>query len=148
MIQRITLLLLAVCLGAHAQSAGKAPLPRILISADGHAFETATGQPFVPFGLTYYGSGTGWAPQVWKKFDADATRRDFVRLKELGVNCVRVFLSYGSFYQQPGKLEPEGLAKFDQFLSLAEEQRIYVHPTGPDHWETQEKYLKLQNIKV
>jgi hypothetical protein len=48
---------------------------------------------------------------------------------------VRVFLSYGSFYEEPGKLEPEGLAKFDQFLKLAEEIGIYVHPTGPDHWE-------------
>jgi endo-1,4-beta-mannosidase len=56
-------------------------------------------------------------------------------MKELGVNCVRVFISYGSFYEEPGKLEPEGLAKFDQFLKLAEEEGIYVHPTGPDHWE-------------
>jgi len=34
---------------------------------------------------------------VWKQFDADTTRKDFARMKELGVNCVRVFLSYGSF---------------------------------------------------
>jgi hypothetical protein len=135
MIRRIVLLLLGVCLGGRAQGAEKAPLPKILISAEGHAFVTAKGKPFVPFGLTYFRSGTGWAPQVWKKFDADATRRDFVRMKELGVNCVRVFISYGSFYQEPGKLESEGLAKFDQFLKLAEEQGIYVHPTGPDHWE-------------
>ena len=109
--------------------------PKSYISADGHGFETAKGEPFVPFGLTYFRSGTGWAPQVWKKFDADATRRDFIRMKVLGVNCVRVFLSYGSFYEEPGKLEPEGLAKFDQFLKVAEEVGIYVHPTGPDHWE-------------
>ena len=121
--------------GRAAQSAGQAPLPKIQISADGHGFVTAKGKPFVPFGLTYFRSGTGWAPQVWKKFDAEATHRDFIRMKELGVNCVRVFISYGSFYQEPGKLEPEGLAKFDQFLKLAEEQGIYVHPTGPDHWE-------------
>jgi len=118
-----------------APGAAKSPSPKIHISPDGHGFVTATGQPFVPFGLTYFRSGTGWAPQVWKKFDAEATRRDFARMKALGVNCVRVFLSYGSFYQEPGKLDPEGLAKFDQFLNLAEEQGIYVHPTGPDHWE-------------
>jgi hypothetical protein len=138
--RHIVLVLLAVCCGRHAwgdapPSAGQAPLPKIQISADGHGFVTAKGKPFVPFGLTYFRSGTGWAPQVWKKFDAEATRRDFIRMKELGVNCVRVFISYGSFYQEPGKLEPEGLAKFDQFLNLAEEQGIYVHPTGPDHWE-------------
>jgi hypothetical protein len=56
-------------------------------------------------------------------------------MKELGVNCVRVFLSYGSFYQEPGVLGGEGLTKFDEFLALAESAGVYVHPTGPDHWE-------------
>jgi endo-1,4-beta-mannosidase len=137
---RHTTALLILCCGSHAwgaadPGAGKPTLPRIRISADGSSFVATTGERFVPFGLTYFRSGTGWAPQVWKKFDADATRRDFIRMKELGVNCVRVFLSYGSFYEEPGKLKPEGLVKFDQFLTLAEEQGIYVHPTGPDHWE-------------
>jgi endo-1,4-beta-mannosidase len=136
----IGLLLCGLWCCSHAWAANspgptQGPMPKILISPDGHGFVADKGKPFVPFGLTYFRSGTGWAPQVWKKFDAEATRQDFVRMKDLGVNCVRVFLSYGSFYQEPGKLEPEGLAKFDQFLKLAEEQGIYVHPTGPDHWE-------------
>jgi hypothetical protein len=85
--------------------------------------------------VTYYRPGTGWAPQVWKQFDAEATRKDFARMKALGVNCVRVFLSFGSFYRTPGELEEDGLQKFDRFLELAEAAGIYVHPTGPDHWE-------------
>jgi hypothetical protein len=85
--------------------------------------------------MTYYRPGTGWAPQVWKKFDPEATRGDFARMKELGVNCVRVFLTYGSFLMEPDRLSEEGLAKFDQFLEIAEKAGIYVHPTGPDHWE-------------
>ena len=56
-------------------------------------------------------------------------------MKELGINCVRVFLSYGSFYSDPGVLKPEGVEKFDQFLSIAEQAGIYVHPAGLDHWE-------------
>ena len=110
-------------------------LPKVRIARDGRTFGTEDGRPFVPFGINYYRPGTGWAPQVWKKFDADATRKDFARMKELGVNCVRVFLAYGSFYTEPGVLSPDGLAKFDQFLDIAEEAGIYVHPTGPDHWE-------------
>lgn len=112
-----------------------APLPRIRLAADGRSLETASGRPFVPFGLSYFRPGTGWAPQVWRQFDADATRRDFARMKELGVNCVRVFLSYGSFLMETNQVSPDGLAKFDQFLELAEQAGIYVHPTGPDHWE-------------
>jgi hypothetical protein len=30
-------------------------------------------------------------------------------MKELGINCVRVFLSYGSFYTDPGVLVTVGL---------------------------------------
>jgi hypothetical protein len=47
------------------------------VTADGHGFVTAEGRPYVPLGINYYRPGTGWAPQVWKQFDADATRRDF-----------------------------------------------------------------------
>jgi Beta-galactosidase len=46
-----------------------------------------------------------------------------------------VFLTYGSFYSDPGVLKPEGLEKFDRFLDIAQQAGIYVHPTGPDHWE-------------
>ena len=110
-------------------------LPKIRVAPDGRTFVIENGKPFVPLGVTYYRPGTGWAPQVWKKFDAEATRRDFAQMKEVGVNCVRVFLSYGSFCTEPDALLPEGLAKFDQFLAIAEAAGIYVHPTGPDHWE-------------
>jgi hypothetical protein len=124
--------------GAANSSPGSAQvgrLPRILVAPGGRTFITERGRPFVPFGVSYYRPHTGWAPQLWKQFDAEATGRDFAKLKDLGANCVRVFLSYGSFYQEPGVLSPEGLAKFDRFLALAEAAGLYVHPTGPDHWE-------------
>lgn len=123
-----------VLVGFTVPSAG-APLPKIRIAADGRGFALADGRPFVPFGVNYFRPGTGWAPQLWKQFDATATRRDFARMKELGVNCVRVFLTYGSFCAEPGKLSEVGLRKFDEFLAIAEEAGVYVHPTGPDHWE-------------
>src|ERR1051325_2711389 len=134
------LLLLATALcPAHA---APQPLPKIRVAPDGGLFVTAPGKPFTPFGffnnpsgVNYYPPGTGWAPQIWKQFDAEATRKDFARMKDLGVNCVRVFLTYHSFYSDPGVLRSEGVAKFDQFLQLAEQAGIYVHPTGPEHWE-------------
>jgi hypothetical protein len=136
--------LLALCAGlpalrvnglAAADAPHPARLQKIRIAADGRTFVAEGAVPFVPMGVNYYRPGTGWAPQVWKQFDLEATRKDFARMKELGMNCVRVFLSYGSFYAEPGQLLTEGLAKFDQFLELAEQHGIYVHPTGPDHWE-------------
>src|SRR5271155_4756563 len=122
---------------AVAVPADAAPkqLPRIILDPNGRGFQTETGRPFVPFGVTYYRPRTGWAPQVWKQFDAAATERDFILMKGLGVNCVRVFLSFGSFLPEPGKVSEDGFRKFDRFLAIAEAQGIYVHPTGPDFWE-------------
>ena len=127
--------LISLLLAAGQLWAADQPLPKVRVARDGRSFETDAGKPFVPFGVSYFRPGTGWAPQVWKQFDAEATRKDFARMREMGINCVRVFLSYGSFYSEPGVLKEEGLGKFDQFLSLAEQAGIYVHPTGPDNWE-------------
>lgn len=109
-------------------------LSKVRVAADGSGF-ICDGKPFVPIGLTYFRPHTGWAPQVWKRFDPEATRRDFRRMKALGVSVVRVFLSYGSFFQSPDRLESDGLVKLDRFLEIAEEAGIYIHPTGADHWE-------------
>jgi hypothetical protein len=115
-------------------------LPKIKVQQD--VFVDENGKTFVPIGLNYYRPKTGWAPQVWKQFDANAIRNDFQIMKSLGVNCVRVFLSYGSFYNEPGKLNEEGLKKFDRFLDIAEENGIYVHPTGPDGWEGTPEWVR------
>lgn len=131
---------------AYAQNPAKSSLPKIRIASDGRTFVTEDGRPFVPMGVNYYRPGTGWAPQVWKKFDAAATRQDFLRMKAAGVNCVRVFLTFGSFLMDPNNVSPEGLAKFDQFLAIAEEAGIYVHPTGPDHWEGLPAWAKGDQI--
>src|SRR5512134_2062675 len=124
------------CLGANVSSnSPPSRLEKIRIAADGRMFETESGVPFVPFGVNYYRPGTGWAPQVWKKFDSEATRKDFALMKQMGVNCVRVFTTFGSFFRDTAGLMTDGLDKFDQFLAIAEQSGIYVHPTGPDHWE-------------
>jgi hypothetical protein len=123
-----------------------AALQKIRITPNGRTFQTADGKRFTPFGVNYYRPGTGWAPQVWKQWDAAATRKDFARMKELGVNCARVFISYGSFYNEPGMLNTNGVAKFDEFLAIAEEHGIYVHPTGPDHWEGLPRWASVDRI--
>lgn len=129
------LLALAALLMLTRAHGGTTDLPRVRISPDGREFHDAAGHAFVPMGVTYYRPHTGWAPQVWKQFDEGATREDFARLRDLGANCVRVFLTYGSFLSTPERVDPEGLRKLDRFIDLAAEHGLYVHPTGPDHWE-------------
>jgi hypothetical protein len=127
----------SLCRPAAGESASTGVLPKIQGGGDdSRGFVDGSGPTDTsPWRVNYYRPGTGWAPQVWKQFDAVATRRDFARMKELNLNCVRVFLTFGSFYREPGRIDPEGLAKLDQFIELAEAAGIYVHPTGPDHWE-------------
>lgn len=120
---------------APAPAPARRPFPRILVTEDRTGLQTDRGQPFLPLGVTWYRPGTGWAPQVWKQFDPVATRSDFRRMKELGINTVRVFLSFGSFLNAPDSVDEDGLRKFDALLEIAEETSIYLHPTGPDHWE-------------
>lgn len=119
---------------ADAQEHHRA-LPRIRVDTARRCFVTEDGRVFTPFGVNYFRPGTGWAPQVWKRFDASATREDFRKMKEWGINCVRVFLTFDSFYREKGELEQFGLQRWEQFLKIAEDFGIYVHPTGPDHWE-------------
>jgi hypothetical protein len=128
-------ILLTLVPGIRSAEGAEPPLPKIRVGADGRSFVTETGQRFVPFGVNYFRPGNGWAPQVWKKFELEAVRSDFNRMRELGVNCVRVFLTYGSFFIETNRLHPEGVRKFDQLLEIAESAGIYIHPTGPDHWE-------------
>src|SRR5262249_11059560 len=93
----LVLLFIVIALSAATVSPEvAAALPRIKV-AGRYSFKTERGEPFVPFGVSYYRPGQGWAPQLWKQFDPDATRKDFARMKARGVNCARVFLTYGSF---------------------------------------------------
>lgn len=110
-------------------------LEKIVVSKAGDRFETQSGKPYIPWGLTYFRPETGWAPKVWRMFDPVITRADFIRLRNMGGNCVRVFLTYNEFLTTPDKVDESGLKKLDEFLKIAEETGVYVHPTGPDHWE-------------
>ena len=101
----------AMLLAAVDAAATAATLPKIRVDRQRRGFVDAAGRAFVPFGVNYYRPGTGWAPQLWKQFDAEATRRDFARLKKQGANVVRVFITFGSFYTEPGRLDRRGIGQ-------------------------------------
>lgn len=131
----IVIRLLVLPLGLLMALAAAGDEARIRVDAAHHGFIDGSGHPFVPVGVSYYRPGTGWAPQLWKRFDAEATRQDFARLRSMGMTTVRVFITFGSFYTQPGHLDAAGLAVFDRLLDLADEAGLHVHPTGPEGWE-------------
>ncbi len=113
------------------------------VTSDGRGFaEIESDRSFVPFGTNYYDPNTGWPPQVWKQFDADAVTLHFQRMSELGVNCARVFLAAATFQPDVNTIDEESLEKLDTLIEIARASGIRLILTGPDHWEGEPPYWK------
>jgi len=115
----------------------------IIAAPDGQGFVEADSDcSYIPFGTNYYDPHTGWAPKLWRLFDADKVRQHFAVMSGMGVNCARIFLTAGSFQPTAEKIEEQALAKLDTLVEIAREKRIRLILTGPDHWEGQPDYWK------
>jgi len=115
----------------------------IAVAPDVRGFaERGSGRPYIPFGTNYYDPHTGWAPKLWRRFDAEKVREHFRVMSEMGVNCARVFLTAGNFQPTAETVEEEALAKLDKLVEIAGEKNIRLILTGPDHWEGQPPYWK------
>jgi len=131
---------------APLQAGGPAESPKpelIVISSDGRGFMgRGSGRSYIPFGTNYYDPNTGWAPRLWRRFDPEKVRRHFRVMREMGVNCARVFLTAGSFQPNAETVERDALEKLDKLVRIARENGIRLLLTGPDHWEGQPAYWR------
>jgi hypothetical protein len=132
-----------LCLAASRTAVASSDLQLIEAAPDGRGFiERDSKRPYVPFGTNYYDPHTGWAPKLWKKFDAEKVRQHFQIMRELGVNCARLFLTAGSFQPQADSIEEAALEKLDALVKIARRTRIRLILTGPDHWEGVPSYWR------
>ncbi|MEJ2705719.1 MAG: beta-galactosidase, partial [Sedimentisphaerales bacterium] len=126
-----------------ARGADQPSLGLIAVAPDGRGFvERDSGHAYIPFGTNYYDPNTGWAPKLWRRFDAGKVREHFCVMHEMGVNCARVFLTAASFQPTPQTIEDEALVKLDTLVRIARENNIRLILTGPDHWEGVPDYWK------
>jgi endo-1,4-beta-mannosidase len=108
----------------------------IAVSPDSRGFvERDSKQPYIPFGANYYDPNTGWAPKIWRQFDSERVRRHFSVMRELGVNCARVFLAAATFQPAADTIDEQSLKKLDALVEIARQSGIRLMLTGPDHWE-------------
>jgi len=115
----------------------------IVVTPDGEGFaERDSGRPYIPFGTNYYDPHTGWAPKLWRQFDANKVREHFEVMKKLGVNCARVFLTAGSFQPEVKTIDEQALKKLNTLIKIAHDTRIGLILTGPDHWEGSPSYWR------
>lgn len=141
------ILVLTLVLGSATGWAGSVPteakMGLIAISPDGKSFvEQPSGRPFTPFGTNYYDPNTGWAPKIWRQFDRTRVTRHFEIMRDLGVNCARVFFAAATFQPDVNTVDEQALAQLDILVQIAREHGIRLILTGPDHWEGSPAYWK------
>ena len=138
----VAILLMGVVTLAGAAETGPA-LGLIAVRPDGKGFiEKSSGRPFTPFGVNYYDPNTGWAPKIWRQFDARRVTRHFEIMRGLGVNCARVFLTAATFQPDVNSIDEQALLKLDALIRIARQSGIRLILTGPDHWEGSPAYWK------
>jgi endo-1,4-beta-mannosidase len=138
-----TVILISICPFTITKAKSLQSMEFIAVAPDGQGFiEADSGRPYIPFGTNYYDPHTGWAPKLWRRFDAERIRQHFRVMSGLGVNCARVFLTAGSFQQTAEKIEEQALVKLDKLVEIARENGIRLILTGPDQWEGVPDYWK------
>jgi endo-1,4-beta-mannosidase len=139
----ITIIIIAAGLHSTSRASDSLKMELIAVSSDGDGFaERDSGRPYIPFGTNYYDPHTGWAPKLWRQFDADKVREHFQVMNKLGVNCARVFLTAGSFQPDAKTVEERSLKKLDTLVKIARKTEIRLMLTGPDHWEGRPSYWR------
>ena len=115
----------------------------IVVTPDGQGFvERDSRRPYIPFGTNYYDPHTGWAPKIWRQFDAQKVHEHFQIMQGLGVNCTRVFLAAATFQPAADTIDEQQLKKLDTLVEIARESGIRLMLTGPDHWEGSPSYWR------
>ena len=139
----ITLTVIIIGFSLISSAAEPSKMQLIETGSDGNGFvERDSGQPYIVFGTNYYDPHTGWAPKIWRRFDAEKVLRHFQVMSTLGVNCARIFLTAGSFQPNAETIDEQSLKKLDTLIKIAGETDIRLLLTGPDHWEGQPSYWK------
>ena len=129
----VLFVVMLVVWSGHGVSAAEAParlkMPRVVVAEDGRGFVIeGTKQAFHPWGVNYGNDGR-LMEDFWDA-DWETFARDFRKIRELGMNVVRVHLQYGKFMQSPTEPDRHTLEQFARLLRLAEETGLRLDVTG------------------
>ena len=88
------------------------------------------GQPFTIAGINYYPQASPWT-EFWPEYQTGQTIADLDLIHQLGLNTVRIFISYKDFGAD--QVQHTEIAKLRHFLDQAHERQIKVIVTIFDH---------------
>jgi len=107
------------------------PLDRIRVSDDRRGFILAESeQPFTPWGFNYDHDRDGRLIEDYWFDEWESVEQDFVEMKQLGANVVRVHLQFGKFMDTAAKPNQKQLAQLGKLLDLADRTGLYLDITG------------------
>ena len=87
---------------------------------------TKKGQRFVLVGINYMPSKAFY--RLWEDWNPIQIEEDFKKMKELGLEAIRVPLFWTSVEPEEGVMSPKFLERFDEFLEIAKKYETYVVP--------------------
>ncbi len=140
---RVGRVLLAMGLAAGAA----APLPaaptdipeRVAIGADGRTFVLRpSGRRLRPWGVNSDHDRHGRLLEHYWEREWETVEQDFLEMRALGANVVRVHLQFGTFMDASDWPTPRSLERLARRLRLAERTGLYVDITGLGSYRREE----------
>ncbi|MBD3288851.1 cellulase family glycosylhydrolase, partial [candidate division KSB1 bacterium] len=131
----------------------------IQVADDNWHFETSVSrQAFLPFGVNYYDPGTHHSEpydafDVIGAFDSTDVDRQLGKIRELGANIVRIFLTVKSFEPELFTLNEASFQKLDKLIAIAKKHHLRIifdlindwEGTAP--WESWELYAEETTLQ-
>ena len=69
------------------------------------------------------------AMYMWAQFDIDEIAEDMTRIKELGLDVVRFFLTWEAFQPEPNVMNADALRRFDAVMARIDDAGLKAMPT-------------------
>jgi hypothetical protein len=106
-------------------------LEPIQVAPKGDGFVTAKSkQPFSPWGFNYDHDAKGRLIEDYWFDEWDKIETDFVAMKKMGANVVRIHLQLGKVMSTREQANEKQLAQLKKLLELAEKTELYLDLTG------------------
>jgi len=130
----IRMFLIVLCLWGNVivlTSTSQVGLPWIVLSREGDGFvEKESGSAFRPWGFNYDHDAEGRLLEDYWELSWPLVVEDFLEMKELGANMVRIHLQLGKFMSGPGRPKWSALQQLGRVVTLAENTGLYLDVTG------------------
>jgi hypothetical protein len=126
---RAKVFILAITTLLHGIARAQRPL--VEVSKDKKGFmQQLSEKPFVPWGFNYDHDDKGRLLEDYWETEWPKVEADFVQMKKLGANVVRVHLQLGKFMDGPDKANEKELGRLAKLVELAESTGLYLNLTG------------------